>query len=263
MIAPTYYKTKKIKNKKNLYNRLVTGLKVGWNAPVLPSKVLSFHNNPLLRVFRVIGGVSILTVFSKKHLLLSLPFKSVILFFALLHIIYISSISIIKLWYGYKVLKSDKLNVRNSPLDQFATTAGKLLYCWKYGCQVGSAGLGLVGTSFLIDSMLEAGGREKVFTPLIGKGVKLFINNRPAHDVLLGIKKDIKNLEDSKASYKEITDLFNKADKVLDSKDFSKQEINSIKCSINEIKDMEKAKLSDYTEELSKKIKQYSENNKK
>jgi hypothetical protein len=29
MIAPTYYKTKKIKNKKNLYNRLVTGLKVG------------------------------------------------------------------------------------------------------------------------------------------------------------------------------------------------------------------------------------------
>jgi ElaB/YqjD/DUF883 family membrane-anchored ribosome-binding protein len=102
-----------------------------------------------------------------------------------------------------------------------------------------------------------------VFTPLIGKGVKLFINNRPAHDVLLGIKKDIKNLEDSKASYKEITDLFNKADKVLDSKDFSKQEINSIKCSINEIKDMEKAKLSDYTEELSKKIKQYSENNKK
>lgn len=160
-------------------------------------KVLSFHNNPLVRVFRVIGGVSILTVFSKKHLLLSLPFKSVILFFALLHIIYISSISIIKLWYGYKVLKSDKLNVRNSPLDHFATTVGKLLYCWKYRCQVGSAGLGLVGTSFLIDSMLEAGGQEKVFTPftpLIGKGVKLFINNRPADDVLLDIKKDIKNL---------------------------------------------------------------------
>lgn len=97
-------------------------------------------------------------------------------------------------------MKSDKLNVRNSPIDHFATTAGKLLYCWKYGCQADSAGL--VGTSFLIDSMLEAGGQEKVFTPLIGKGVKLFINNTPADNVLLDIKKDIKNLEDSKTSCK-------------------------------------------------------------
>lgn len=110
--------------------------------------------------------------------------------------------------------------------------------------------------------MLEAGGQEKVFTPLTGKGVKLFINNRPAHDVLLAIKKNIKNLQDSKASHKEITDLFNKADKALDSKDFSKQGINSIKSSIKKIIDMEKAKLSDYTEQLAKKIKQYTENNK-
>ena len=209
-----------MKNKKSLYNRLVTGLKIGWNAPVFSLKVFSYHNNPLLRVFRVIAGVSILTVFSKKHLLLSLPFKCVILFFVLLHIIFISSISIIKLWYGYKVLKSDKLNVINSPVDHFATTVGKLLYCWKYGCLVGFAGLGLVGTSFLIDSMLEAGDQEKVFTLLIGKGVKLFINNRSADDVLFGINKCIKNLHDSKASYEEIeiTDLFNKADKALDRK---------------------------------------------
>lgn len=251
-----------MKNQKSLFKRLVTGLKVGWSAPVLPPKVLDFHNNPFVRIFRVIGGVSILTVFSKKYLLLFLPFKYMVLFFALLHLIYISSISIIKLWYGYKVLKSDKLNVRNSPLDHFATNAGRLLYCWKYGCQVGSAGLGLVGTSFLIDSMLEAGGQQKVFTPLIGKGVKLFVNNRPADDILLGIKKDIKGLEDSKASYKEITDLFDKADKALDSKDFSKQDLDSIKSSIKEIKAMEKAKLSDYSEELAKKIKQYSDKSK-
>ena len=181
-------------NKKTILQRLLIGLKVGWNAPVLPPKVLNFHNNLFIRVFRVIGGISIVTVLSKKYLLLFLPFKFIVLFFALLHFIYITIISIIKLWYGFKVLKSDKLNVRNSPFDRFATTAGKLLYCWKYGCQAGSAGLGLVGTSFLIDSMLEAGNQEKVFTPLIGKGVKFFINGRPADDVLLGINKDIKNL---------------------------------------------------------------------
>lgn len=81
----------------SLFKRFTTGLEVGWNAPVLPPKVLSFHNNPLVRVFRVIVGVPILTGFSKNHLLLSLPFKYVVFFFALLHIIYISTTSIITL----------------------------------------------------------------------------------------------------------------------------------------------------------------------
>ncbi len=216
--------------KKTLYNRLVTGLKVGWNAPVLPTKVLNFHNNPLVRIFRVIGGISILTVLSKKHLLLFLPFKFIVLFIALLHFIYITTVSIIKLWYGFKVLKSDKLDVKNSPMDHFATTAGKLLYCWKYGCQIGSTGLGLIGTSFFFfkkwDSMLEAGNQEKIFTPLIGRGVKFFVNGRPADEALLAINKNIKNLEDSKKIYQEISDLFNKAEGGLDSKDFSKQDLD-------------------------------------
>jgi hypothetical protein len=42
---------------------------------------------------------------------------------------YIATISIIKLFYGIKVLKSDKLEVRNSPVDKLAGAAGKILYC--------------------------------------------------------------------------------------------------------------------------------------
>ena len=99
------------------------------------------------------------------------------------------------------------MNVKNSPLDQFATLTGRLLYCWKFGCQAGSAGLGLVGISFMIDSILEAGNQEKVFTPLIGKGVKFIVNGRPADYILSGINKDIKNLESSKKRYNEISDL--------------------------------------------------------
>lgn len=79
------------------------------------------------------------------------------MFLALLHFIYITSLSLIKLWYGFKVLKSDKLDVKNSPIDSFSTIADKLLHCWKFGCQAGSAGLGLLGTCFMIDSMLDAG----------------------------------------------------------------------------------------------------------
>ena len=99
-------------------------------------------------------------------------------------------------------LKSDKLDIKNSPFDHFATSAGKLLYCWKFGCQVDSAGLGLVGTSCMIDSILEAGNQEKVFTPLIGKGVKFIVNGRAADDILSGINKGIKNLENSRKTYK-------------------------------------------------------------
>ena len=61
----------------------------------------------------------------------------------------------------------------------------------------------------------------------------------------------------------EISDLFNKAEGALDSKDFSKQDIDSIKSTINEVKNMEKAKVTDYAEELAKKIKEYSYNNNK
>jgi len=80
-----------------------------------------------------------------------------------------------------------------------------LLKRWLSSCPAaGSAGLGLVGTSFLIDSMLEAGNQEKVFTPLIGKGVKFFVNGRPADEVLLGIYKDIKTLKIVKKDIKKL-----------------------------------------------------------
>jgi hypothetical protein len=91
------------------------GLKVGWNAPMLPERVINLHNHPFIRIFRVIGGISIITVLSKKHLLLFSPFKYIVLLLAIFHFIYIFSISMIKLWYGFKVLKSDKLDVKNSP----------------------------------------------------------------------------------------------------------------------------------------------------
>jgi len=153
---------------------------------------------------------------------------------------YFAIISIIKLFYGIKVLKNDKLDVKNSPVDKLASVTGKLLYCWKYGCQAGSAGLGLVGTSFLIDSMLEAGNQEKVFTPLIGKGIIFFFKGRPADEILLGIKNDTRNLEVSKKTFNEVASILKGAERALDnSGDFSKSEIHELRFVIDEIKNTE------------------------
>lgn len=70
------------------------------------------------------------------------------------------------------------MDVKNSPFCRFVSRTGKLLYCWKHGFQAGSVGLNLVGTY-----MLEAGNKEKFFTPL-PKGVKFIVNNKPANEIL-------------------------------------------------------------------------------
>jgi hypothetical protein len=44
-----------------------------------------------------------------------------------------------------KVLKSDKLEVRNSPLDRFAFLSARFLYCLKFGCNA-TAPTGVVVT---------------------------------------------------------------------------------------------------------------------
>jgi prefoldin subunit 5 len=94
--------------------------------------------------------------------------------------------------------------------------------------------------------MLEAGNQEKIFTPLIGKGVKFFVNGRPADEVLLGIKNDTHNLEVSKKRFDEVSKLLKEAEKALDnSSDFTKSEIHELRSEISNIKGTEQAKITD------------------
>lgn len=65
-----------MKNKKTLFQRFVIELKYGWNTPMLLNKLIVFNNYPLVRIFRVIGGLSVIIVLLKKHLLLWLPFHN-------------------------------------------------------------------------------------------------------------------------------------------------------------------------------------------
>lgn len=78
-----------------------------------------------------------------------------------------------------------------------------MLYSWKIGCKVSAGGLSLAGTSVIADTILEAGGQEKIFTPFIGKGVKLIIEGKPADSLFTEIDKDIKNIKDTKTKFDE------------------------------------------------------------
>lgn len=248
--------------KKTKFDRFVSGLKHGWNTPVLPSKVIAFNNNPLVRIFRVIGGLSVLIVLLNKHLLLWLPLEYATLLIAFIHISYFVVINLTKVFYGiYKLWKGD-LNVRNSPLDRFASLSGNILYCWKVGCYAASSGVSLAGASVIADTILEAGGQDKIFTPLLGKGVKFWINGKPADNIYTEISSEIKKIKDTKDKYNELVKLSEQWD-LNDDKIFSKEDRESIKSALEEIKNMEKSNLQSYTKDLSKKIKEYADLEKK
>lgn len=247
--------------KKTIFQRFVVGLKKGWNTPMLPESVINLHNYPLVRIFRVIGGLSVLTVLLKKHLLLWLPLQYSVLLFAFIHISYFVIINFIKVFYGIYKLWTGDLNVRNSPLDRFASLAGNLLYCWKVGCYVASSGVSLAGASVVADTILEAGGQEKVFTPLIGKGVKLWVRGKQVDTLFAEIDSDVRKIKDTKDRFDELNKLVEKCD-WSDKDAFSKQDGESIKSALEEVKNLEKSKLESHAKDLAKKIIEYSDSNK-
>ena len=99
-------------------------------------------------------------------MLLCLPLQYLVLKLALVDTIYIVIAGVIKIIYSISNFWTNDLNVINSPFNQLASLSTKLLSCWKRGCQVGSAGIGLTGASVITGTILEAGGQEKIFTPL-------------------------------------------------------------------------------------------------
>lgn len=184
------------------------GFKHAWNIPDLPNNVLYMHNHIFTRILRVIGGISIVASLSgtaKSCLFSSVIWPSyyLVLFLGLIHIIYITIIKFIKIIHMIKVWRRGELEVRNSPLDKFASSAAKLLISLKVGCVVGSAGLGFVGSGFLIDQVLEAGGQKKIFTPLIGKGVYFLVNGQPMQSRSMAdeIKKQVIYLDKKNVTF--------------------------------------------------------------
>lgn len=104
--------------KKSIRQRLIFGSVRNSNI-ILPAKVLEVHDNPFVRIFRVIGGFSIMavllnimTVFLEIQPFFIYPFDLIVLFIALFHIIYIISIHFIKISYKRKIRKRNDAFIR-------------------------------------------------------------------------------------------------------------------------------------------------------
>src|SRR6202012_5637496 len=229
------------------FNSIILGFKKGYNIETLPSLVRLFLGKPIIRILRVIGGVCVLIYLCHKNGLISynIPYylNIIIIILALIQLIQIVGISIIKIVFGLnKLIKHRKeFEVRNSPLNRLASLTSNLVYCWKVGCQVGSSGVGLLGASVLIDGLLASAGQEKIFEPMMSKGINALVGGRQA--------KKVKLLETESAKHellvKDLESSKNSIDELVKNKFFSAEDGKVLKDGLDELKNTDRAKLQE------------------
>jgi hypothetical protein len=245
------------KDKRTILQRIWLGLKVGWTTPNLPDKIIKFQAHPLIRILRVLGGISTVLVLTKKSLLFPSFFLYIFLLLTLVFFIYHTVIAYYRITYMYKIIKSDKLDVRNSPLDKLGTIAAKTLWCIKGSCdQLPHLGLGL-SLGAVTDQILENSGRDAVFMPFLGSMLNKMIGNETVGDIymkrkeaykeLLKLDKEAKLLEEDRKSLEALlrSGFLSEEDKKVMAKDFwtSSEQIKSDRTRI----------VSTISEELAKK----------
>lgn len=97
-------------NNKTLLTRYLKGYRKGWNTPTLPSHITLIHLHPITRIFRFIGGLSLLLVLTNKLNLFNTNFYFIIIlyFIVVLYGIYNYFLFFYRVKHIYKLLKDGK-----------------------------------------------------------------------------------------------------------------------------------------------------------
>jgi hypothetical protein len=146
---------------------LYLGIHKGVTLETLPKKYSLFYSNILTRIFRFIGGICLLLVYSKLNEKLPFNLDKLVLGMGLLFILFLLITLLVRLYYIIYIFiyEREKFDVKNSPLDHFATKIAKTIACLKFGCySAGVAGTTL-GTTLLVDQVAEKAGGDPIFLP--------------------------------------------------------------------------------------------------
>jgi hypothetical protein len=123
-------------------------------------------------MFRVLGGIFFFLQAFKFDIYLALPnyFKLILSIIVCIHVTQVLIIFIIRIIYSLHTLiyKKERFEVRNSPLNQYASILSKALYCFKFGCAATGAGATFIAGGMSYDSVLVQAGRPPKFLPFIG-----------------------------------------------------------------------------------------------
>ena len=206
---------------KNLFKKIDTnsiylGIKKGYNMPTLPQNIIDFQNKLIIRIIRVLGGLSIILLISKKlNTIFSGNLLTIIYFiccmFMLMFVIYNLYIMYHKIVHSIRTLRSNKLDIRNSPLNFYALMWARAIYCSKGLCDVGANVGTVLGTAIGIDAIREYKGLDPIFKPILAKFIpteyseqaKALINERKR---LFKNSNDLNVLEEEQKFYDTLCD---------------------------------------------------------
>lgn len=160
-------------NRKKFMLILKLALIKTYNISFLPNRIDTLYNTMLMRIFRVIGGFSLILIITGKYNLFFDFVIPIILFLGIIQSILISIIYIIKIVYGLYIIifKPELFEIRNSPINPLATFLARVLTCAKYGCQGVGVGASLLATAMATDEVLAASGRPRVLIPFIANRI--------------------------------------------------------------------------------------------
>lgn len=152
---------------KNIFKRFLNAGIRAYSIPTLPDNILKIQSYPIIRILRFLGGISMLMILSKTYLNFHSYFLYIFYFFALIFTIYHFIITYNRIKHMVSVFKSNKFDIRNSPLDRLATLGAKALWCLKGACETAQP-IGLtLGLMISTDTILKEANREPIFTPLL------------------------------------------------------------------------------------------------
>ena len=157
--------------KNNTFIKQIKDLKIGiikvYKTPTLPTHILNFNNNVFVRIFRVLGGICLLLTLSRVIFQYNEYFIYLVIIINIFFLLYQFVLIIYRIITIIKLLKSDKLDIRNSPINRFATIFTKGLLCIKGICEGGIFTGTVLGTGIAYDWALESANKEKVFAPFL------------------------------------------------------------------------------------------------
>ena len=112
----------KNKTNKTLFTSIKLELIKGFTTPTLPKHLLELERKPLIRIFRVLGGLTTLLVIKTKlqflgdgnFYFIAMIISGILIFSFAIYLFYMSIHRIIHI---YKLIKSGEADVYNSPLD--------------------------------------------------------------------------------------------------------------------------------------------------
>jgi hypothetical protein len=124
----------------------------------LPERWDNFNNHIIIRIIRVIMGfITVIGLININHeVIIVKEYGSIIKIISIINIIYIVSVSITRLIFIIKILYNKEYQVKNSPINRIATSAGQVWLCIKGVCVFVSSSGGVLGGLALYDSVLGA-----------------------------------------------------------------------------------------------------------